>query len=251
MEAHQRCALQGRMGHVVCRARGTFRGSAWLLILAAATAQLTAAEPSWPLILRTDFAEGRELWQVGDPAAWELTPADPAKSDVPALLRLVRQSQVQPPFRSPLNQCLLRYLPLTNVQLTVEARSTARDYDHRSLCLFFGYQDPAHFYYVHYGKKTDDRANQIFIVNGADRVKISTQTTPGTPWDDSWHTLRVTHDVATGEILAYFDHLEQPAMRAVDTTFTWGRVGFGSFDDVGDFRAIELHGQLRGEDAAK
>ena len=32
---------------------------------------------------------------------------------------------------------------------------TARDYPHRSLCLFFGYQDPAHFYYVHLGQRTE------------------------------------------------------------------------------------------------
>ena len=58
-------------------------------------------------------------------------------------------------------------------------------------CIVFGYQDPAHFYYVHLGKKADDHANQIFIVNGADRKKISLTSTSGTNWDDKWHTVRV------------------------------------------------------------
>ena len=64
-------------------------------------------------------------------------------------------------------------------QLELQLQSTVKDYDHRSMVLVFGYQDPAHFYYVHFGKKTDDHANQIFIVNAAPRLKISTKTTPG------------------------------------------------------------------------
>ena len=72
--------------------------------------------------------------------------------------------------------------------LEVELQSTVKDYDHRSMVLVFGYQDPAHFYYVHFGKKTDDHANQIFIVNGAprdedldqDHARHAPGTTPGT-----------------------------------------------------------------------
>ena len=77
--------------------------------------------------------------------------------------------------------------------------------------LVFGYQDPAHFYYVHFGKKTDDHANQIFIVNGAPREKISTKTTPGTrlgrrlaPGEDR------PHASADGTIEVYFDDMRTP-----------------------------------------
>ena len=52
------------------------------------------------------------------------------------------------------------------------------------MCVFFGYQDDSHLYYVHLGKKTDDHANQVFIVNEAPRTKISTKTTDGIPWLD-------------------------------------------------------------------
>jgi len=128
--------------------------------------------------------------------------------------------------------------------LDVKVLSTTRDYGHRDLCLFFGYQDPAHFYYVHLGKKTDDHANQIFIVNEAARTKISTRTTPGTDWDERWHHIRVVRHAEEGTIKVYFDDLEEPVMTAKDDTFQWGRVGLGSFDDTGDFDEFVLRGNV-------
>jgi hypothetical protein len=110
------------------------------------------------------------------------------------------------------------------------------------VCLFFGYQDPANFYYVHLGKQMDDRANQIFIVDDKPRTKISTKTTEGTPWDDNWHHLRVVRNVASGKIDVYFDDMRAPAMTAEDKTFAWGQVGIGTFDDTSAWDKIELRG---------
>ena len=197
----------------------------------------------WPLLLDTGFQHGTELWRTADPAAWNVE-----TDGTDSLFRLVRQSEYKPPYRSPINIALLRYLPLTDVDMTVELRSTARDYDHRSMCLFFGYQDPSHFYYAHFGKKTDDHANQIFIVNGADRKKISLRTTSGTPWNDDWHTARVERSSLSGEIKIYFDDMPKPVMEANDSTFLWGQVGLGAFDDTGDFRHVKLLGRLKAEE---
>jgi hypothetical protein len=91
---------------------------------------------------------------------------------------------------------------------------------------------------VHLGKKTDDHANHIFIVNGQPRQKISTKTTPGTDWDDNWHNVRVTRDAKSGEIDVYFDDMKKPVMHAVDKTFPSGRLGVGSFDDTGRFDKV-------------
>ena len=110
------------------------------------------------------------------------------------------------------------------------------------MCLFFGWQDPEHFYYVHLGQKTDDHANQVFLVNEAPRTKISTFTTPGTPWDSDWHTVRIKRRVGSGLIEVYWDDMAQPVMRANDRTFQWGQVGIGSFDDTGDWDDIRLFG---------
>ena len=65
--------------------------------------------------------------------------------------------------------------------LDVKVRSTTRDYGHRDLCLFFGHQDPSHFYYVHLGKQADEHANSIFIVNGKPRVSIAESRTRARP----------------------------------------------------------------------
>ena len=54
--------------------------------------------------------------------------------------------------------------------LTVKVQSTNSEAGaHRDMCLFFNYQDPAHFYYVHLGKRPDPHSSQIMIVNDAPR----------------------------------------------------------------------------------
>lgn len=209
-----------------------------LVCLLASPSLPGAAEPL-PLVFRDDFEHGLVRWQSPDPSAFRIT-AEGAGH----VFDQFQQARVFTPVRSPFNRAVVKDATVGSFQLDVRFKSTARDYPHRSLCLFFGYQDPAHLYYVHFGQKTDDHANQVFIVNGEPRVKISTETTPGTPWDGEWHRARITRSVATGEIHVYFDDMTKPAMTAVDQTFTWGRVGVGSFDDTGIFDDFELHGEI-------
>lgn len=190
-----------------------------------------------PLLFEDDFTRGAERWQPSDPAAWKVIDLDTGKA-----FSQFQQSKYKPPHRSPFNFALVKDLLVGDVVLEARARSTTRDYPHRDMVLLFGYQDPAHFYYVHFGKKTDDHANQIFIVNGEARKKISTKTTDGTPWDDSWHHLKVVRRVGDGLIEVFFDDMKNPVMTARDKTFAWGRVGVGSFDDTGDWTAIKIHG---------
>jgi hypothetical protein len=130
-------------------------------------------------------------------------------------------------------------------------QSTHPDYPHRDLCLFFGYQDDSHLYYVHFGKKTDDHANQIFIVNDSDRKKISTKTTPGTDWNDEWQHARIVRDAESGKIEVFFNDMQTPVMVAEDKTFTSGRVGVGSFDDIGNFDHIAVYGNEIAKKQAK
>jgi hypothetical protein len=95
---------------------------------------------------------------------------------------------------------------------------------------------------VHLGQRADDHANQIFIVNAAPRVKISTRSTEGTPWNAEWHHVRITRNAESGATAVYFDDMQTPVMEASDTTFAWGTVGVGTFDDTGDFDNLELRG---------
>ena len=203
----------------------------------------SAAEPvsgaRWPIVFTDDFEQGLSRWQSPDPSAFRITTEGGNH-----VLDQFRQSHVLTPVRSPFNRAVVRDVVVGSFQMDVKLKSTARDYPHRSLTLFFGYQDPAHLYYVHFGQQTDDHANQIFIVNDAPRVKISTRTTSGTPWNNEWHHARIIRDVSTGTIDIYFDDLQTPVMTAVDKTFTWGHVGVGSFDDTGLFDDFQLAGEI-------
>lgn len=211
--------------------------SAFALMLACDFAQTASAQ--LPLVFAEDFEKGADRWQPTDAAAWKLTEGREGRGQAYALFQ---QSKYKPPHRSPINIALIKDVQVTDFKFETDVLSTAREYPHRSMCMFFGYQDPSHFYYVHFGKKTDDHANQIFLVNDAPRVKISTKTTPGTDWDDKWHHIKIERDVASGDIKIFFDDMKEPVMTAIDKTFTWGQVGVGSFDDVGNVDDVKLWG---------
>jgi hypothetical protein len=189
------------------------------------------------LLFQDDFEKGADHWKPTDPKAWKIVDTDQGK-----VYSQFQQSKYEPPQRSPLNISLLKGVTVGDFVLSVRLQSTCRDYDHRDMCLFFGYQDPAHFYYVHLGKKADSHANQIFIVNKADRTMITKQQSPGTPWDGKWHQVKIVRRVEEGTIAVYFDDMKTPVMTALDKTFTWGEVGLGSFDDTGNWDDFRLYG---------
>ncbi len=192
-----------------------------------------------PLVFFDNFnAERAERWEPSDPKAWKTSKADGNR-----VYSQFQQSDVKTPVRSPFNRALVKDLVVGDFVLDVKLQSTIKDYDHRDMCLFFGYQDPGHLYYVHFGKKADDHANQIFIVNNEPRKKISTTSTSGTPWTDGWHHARVVRKVETGSIEVFFDDMEKPVMTATDKAFTWGQVGIGTFDDTGNFDDVLVYGR--------
>lgn len=210
-----------------------------LLAFACLPVVASAVAADLPLVYSDDFESAdTSRWAPSDPEAWRL-----AEQDGNHVFNQFKQSDVKTPVRSPFNRCTLKDVIVSDFQFDVDVQSTARDYPHRSLCLFFNYQDPAHFYYVHLGQRTDDHANQIFIVNDEPRTKISTKTTPGTPWDDKWHHVRIKRNVESGLIEVFFDNMDEPVMTATDKTFTWGEVGIGSFDDTGNFDNVRLLGK--------
>ena len=209
----------------------------WVIVISATFA--AAGERMLPLKFEDDFAKGAERWQPSDANAWKIV-----KTDKGSHYSQFQQSKIKTPHRSPFNFSLVKDFKVTDFDFRAKALSTGKDVDHRDMCVFFGYQDAAHFYYVHMAKKGDDRANQIFIVNGADRVKISTKTTQGTPWDDKWHDIRVIRNVQSGAIEIYWDDMNTPIMTANDKAFTWGQVGVGSFDDTGHWKDVKVYAEL-------
>ena len=190
------------------------------------------------LLAHEDFDKETEKWEATDPKAWKAV-----KKSGRSIYSLHAKSNYKTKVRSPFNISLLKGSEVGDFVLDVDLRSTIKVYGHQDLCLFFGHQDPEHYYYVHLGRKADAHANSIFLVNNAPRVSIAKTRTEGTDWSRGWHRARIRREATSGKIEVFFDDMQKPVMTTVDKTFTHGRVGIGSFDDTGDFDAIRLWGK--------
>ncbi|QDT07227.1 hypothetical protein K227x_56520 [Rubripirellula lacrimiformis] len=208
-------------------------GSASLAQTAAVAPSDVSSADAGQVVFREDFESGTDRWQILDPATWQLVDHDGNH----ALEITARASEYKPPVRSPGHVALVKDLEIGTVDITFRVRSTKDTGNHRDCCVFFGYQDDRHFYYVHVGAKPDPHSGQIMIVNDAPRLAL-TENERLTPWDDAWHTVRLSRNVETGTIRLYFDDMENPHMEIVDKTFGAGRIGIGSFDDLNEFDDI-------------
>ena len=199
-----------------------------------------------PVLVDEDFENGMNRWETTDPdpakSVWKVIEAGPAGNNA---LRVSGPSSYSPPFRSPHSIAWLKDVTVSDFELTVRVQNTNVNAGaHRDLCIFWGRQDPSHFYYVHYGAVSDPNACQIFIVNEHNRRPITIHEATGTPWTDDWHTLKVVRRVADGAIEVYFDDMAKPLMTARDKNFIWGQVGIGTFDDHGNFDDLVLRGNV-------
>ena len=200
---------------------------------------LRADEFDLPVVTTENFNKGAANWEPKDPSAWKVV-----KQGENSFYSMFKDSSYKPEVRSPVNFALLKEVTVSDFVLDVDMRSTQEVYGHQDLCLFFGYQDPSHFYYVHLGREADAHANSIFLVNGEPRVSIAQKRTDGTAWTKDWHHVRIKRDTSKGTIEVYFDDMKKPVMTTVDKHFLHGRIGIGSFDDTGDFDNLNLRGKL-------
>lgn len=213
-------------------------GTATLLCAAAITMSPAAAE-ELPVVFQDSFEQGADRWQPTDAKMWKVT----KQQDGSHAYHLLGKSDYNPAHRSPHSISLIKDLSLGDFELTARVQTLQSSRGHRDMCIFFGYQDPANFYYVHLGQNTDPHANQIFIVNNAPRIAISEKTNEGTPWKDkTWHQVKVVRRIKDGRIEVYFDDMENPQMIAHNTEYPWGRIGLGSFDDLGLWDDVVIRG---------
>lgn len=209
-----------------------------LLILCTSIPGL-AEDLDLPVVAKDKFNRGADKWEPKDPTAWKVT-----HNGRNRFYSMFKDSNYQPEVRSPVNFALLKNVSVSDFVLDIDMRSTQEVYGHQDLCLFFGYQDASHFYYVHLGREADAHANSIFLVNGKPRVSIAQKRTDGTNWTKDWHHVRIKRDTKKGSIEVFFDDMKQPVMTTTDKNFLHGQVGIGSFDDTGDFDNFQLHGVL-------
>jgi hypothetical protein len=181
-------------------------------------------------------------WAPITPSKWEF-------SNGQAILR--EPGTARPGPRRPFEYATLtKGNPFGDVRIDGEVRiDTPVEITNRDVIVVFGHRSDTQFYYAHLS--TDNTIyphNGIFVVNNADRVRIEDQWdgrvgAPPAITDANWHDVRVVHCAGSGEIAVYMDGSRTPLMTAVDTTFDSGRVGFGSFDNIGRLRELEVRGQ--------
>ncbi len=209
-----------------------------LLVLALSLLTLPLMAEDLPVVYEDDFESGAANWEPTDTKKWVVEEMNGSK-----VYHLLGKSDYQPPHRSPHSISLLKDVVVGDFVFTAKVKTLQTSRGHRDMCVFFGYQDPAHFYYVHLGEVPDPHSSQIFIVNEAPRTKITETEDVAVPWkDDTWHTVKIVRKVEDGLIEIYFDDLENPQKVAHDKTFTWGQIGLGSFDDMGAWDDVVIRG---------
>lgn len=181
-------------------------------------------------------------WTPVTPSKWQFT-----KDEV----ILAEAGVARPGPRRPFEYAVVsKGAPWSSVDIRAEVRlDTPVEVTNRDVIIVFGWQSDTKFYYAHLS--TDNTIyphNGIFKVDDADRERIDDQwngrsrgANPSIT-DADWHTVRVVHLPRTGEIAVYVDGRKDPVLTASDTTFSSGRVGFGSFDNEGRLRRLTVTG---------
>jgi hypothetical protein len=218
-----------------------------LIALVAAAQFVAAAElPSgYRLLYEQSFDKPAsiERFQFSDAKAWQHA-ADPKGG----ALELAKQSDYKPAVRSPVNIALIKEKVFGDFILEADLVQTGREYGHRDMCIYFGFQKPSQFYYVHMATKADPNAHNIFLVNDKPRTNIAEKTTTGVNWGlDIWHKVRLERKLSDGSIKVFFDDMITPIMVTHDKTFGEGFIGFGSFDDTGKIDNIRIWGPGQGK----
>ena len=194
-----------------------------LLLSAALVTVLAADQPTYtqdfenPESLQDFLFTDASLWKIGE-------------TNGNHFLELTgKNSDYKPPHRSPTGIALLNLFQVGDFVLEADVMQTTPEYGHRDACFFFGFQNPAQFYYSHVATKQDDHAHQVFRVAHAPRVKFTASSTKGVDWgDQAWKKIRIERK--DGTVTVTFDGVE--VQKGVDRAFDRGWLGVGSFDDT-------------------
>ncbi|MEV0345776.1 hypothetical protein AB0H88_08415 [Nonomuraea sp. NPDC050680] len=184
-------------------------------------------------------------------AATSWAPVTPAKWQFPGdQVILAEAGEARPGPRRPFEYAVLTKGPVFgSVQIDAEVRlDTPTSVSNRDVIIVFGYRSDLQFDYAHLSQdNTIYPHNGIFVVNNADRLRIDDQWNgqvgaPPAVTDEAWHKVRVRYCTDTGRIEVFMDGSTTPLITATDRTFTSGRVGFGSFDNIGRVRNLTVTG---------
>ncbi|MFB0565612.1 MAG: beta-N-acetylhexosaminidase [Candidatus Aminicenantaceae bacterium] len=207
------------------------------------TAIRKLVETAYPPLFSDDFEDGKAHgWKPSIPEHWSV-----AEEEGTLAYQLISPGSGGE-VRAPASWSVLKDFDVTSFVFTGRAKCKADATNkHRDVVVIFHYQDPTHFYYVHFSAVSDDVHNIIGLVNGKDRVKINHEPSGQSMArmnDLRFHDFKVTCDVETGDIKVYMDDMANPILTATDKTLRHGFVGVGSYDDTGSFDDIKLWGEV-------
>lgn len=197
-------------------------------------------KPKFKTLYMNDFSEEEAIedFVFTDKNAWRWAEVEGKNS-----LELHGRSKYSPPHRSPYNIALIGGKTFGDFDLELDMMQTGKEYGHRDLCIFFGFEDPANFYYVHIATKADAHAHSVFLVDDAARKSICDDRTEGADWGSKeWKKVRIERRIKEGTIKVFFDDMKKPIMVTKDTTHGQGMIGLGSFDDTGAVKLIKVMG---------
>lgn len=186
--------------------------------------------------------ESRESWRFADARAWAWD-----RSDGHTVLRLASPSDFKSEIRRPRNLAWFEGKTFGSFTLRAELRLELFNEGNNDLCIAFAQTSETRFYYAHLGESADGVHLHIHLVDDADRKPITRTRAESLPWHPGrWHKLVMERDLDRGTIRVWFDGVE--VLAAEDRTLAAGRIGLGSFDDLGAFRALEIEGTPRSSD---
>jgi hypothetical protein len=207
------------------------------LVAAAFMAALTiptGARPGvFPIQFADNFSSGTlDRWQFPHPEDWEI-----GAEGTQHFLHMLRSREPLVP-RRPVQFALLPGANVGSFRFQARVRREGS-----SLLMVFNYVDTLHFYYTHLSVDPGAKVavhNGIFIVDGGPRRRIAgIEAAPALP-DKNWHNIRIERDIQSGSIRVFVDAEPRPRFSVIDSTFTCGQVGLGSFDETGDFADVRL-----------
>ncbi len=181
-------------------------------------------------------------WRVPVASDWRTVVEDGAET----LELLVPRPSTQP--RRPIQYALAETPDFITVTLEAEVQREPESprQMHPSLILVYAWRDPDHFNYAHLS--VDAAAdvpvhNGIFHVAGGDRVRISGTEGPASLGGKGWQTVRLVYDGRSGKVQVHVDGKTSPSLQAVEPALGAGKVGIGSFFDMGRFRRVKITGE--------
>lgn len=189
------------------------------------------------LVFEEDFEDGGASWDFFPSTDWAIEQEDGAENHV---LSILKPGGIERPYSAPRLVATPKGVTLGNFVLEARLRHRGSEYAHQDLCIVFNAEGESQFYYVHLAPEPDDGAHTVFIVDNANRTSIAIYRSDGVTWGDTWHDVRLTRDVDSGEIQVFFDDMDRPIMVANDRRFTTGSIGIGSYNDTGSFDDIKI-----------